>query len=95
MSSEEEEKPVVLTTAHRSKGLEFDRVYILRYDQFPHPKAKKKGLPKDLEQENTMKYVALTSGKYVMHVLDLNGQPGYKPPRGLDEWLKTPEELLK
>ena len=84
----EEEKPVVLTTSHRSKGLEFDRVYILRYDQFPHPRALKKGLPKDLAQENNMKYVALTRGKNEMHVLDLNGQPGYKPPKALEEWLK-------
>jgi hypothetical protein len=74
------EKPIVLTTAHRSKGLEFDRVFILRYDEFPHPKTLKKKHPKDLQQETNMKYVALTRAKNEIHVLDLNGQPGYKPP---------------
>jgi hypothetical protein len=27
-----------------------------------------------------MKYVALTRGKNEMHVLTLDGQPGYEPP---------------
>ncbi len=31
---------VTLTSAHRSKGLEFDRVFILKPELFPHPKAK-------------------------------------------------------
>jgi superfamily I DNA/RNA helicase len=74
------EKPIVLTTAHRSKGLEFDRVYLLRYDQFPHPKTLKKRLPKDMAQENNMKYVAITRGRNEVHVVKNNGQPGYKPP---------------
>ena len=69
------EKPVVLTTAHRSKGLEFDRCYILRYDLFPHKKAVR---PEDLAQEDNARYVALTRGKKEMHVLKLDGQPGYK-----------------
>lgn len=69
------QNPVILTTAHKSKGLEFDRVYILRDDQFPHARAKR---PEDLEQEANSKYVAYTRAKNEIHVLDLKGQPGVK-----------------
>lgn len=69
------EKPVVLTTAHRSKGLEFERVYILRYDLFPHKKAKRE---EDLEQEENARYVAITRAQDELHIIKLEGQPGYK-----------------
>jgi ssDNA-binding Zn-finger/Zn-ribbon topoisomerase 1 len=69
------EKPVVLTTAHRSKGLEFERVYLLRYDQFPHKKAKRE---EDLEQEENARYVAITRAQDELHIIKLEGQPGYK-----------------
>lgn len=71
----EQENPVVLTTAHKSKGLEFERVYVLRYDQFPHKKAKR---PEDLQQEENAKYVTLTRAMDELHILGLEGQPGYK-----------------
>ena len=70
----EKEKPVILTTAHKSKGLEFDRVYVLRDDLFPSPKAKRE---EDLEQEENAKYVAYTRAKDQLHVVKLDGQPGY------------------
>src|SRR5262252_191256 len=73
----EQENPVILTTAHKSKGLEFERVYILRNDQFPHPKAKR---PEDLAQEDNAKYVAYTRAMDELHILKLEGQPGYKSP---------------
>jgi superfamily I DNA/RNA helicase len=71
----EKENPVILTTSHKSKGLEFSRVYILRYDQFPHPKAKS---DEDLQQEENAKFVALTRGQDEVHILDVKGQPGVK-----------------
>jgi DNA helicase-2/ATP-dependent DNA helicase PcrA len=71
----EKEKPVILTTSHKSKGLEFDRVYILRDDQFPHPKAKRE---EELEQEENAKYVAYTRAKDQLHIVKLDGQPGYE-----------------
>jgi superfamily I DNA/RNA helicase len=70
----EKEKPVILTTSHKSKGLEFERVYVLRDDQFPSPKAKR---PEDLEQEENAKYVAYTRAKDQLHIVKLEGQPGY------------------
>jgi len=69
-----DQNPVVLTTAHKSKGLEFSRVYVLRYDNFPHPKAERE---EDLQQEENAKYVTLTRAKDELHILALDGQPGY------------------
>ena len=69
------ENPVVLTTAHKSKGLEFSRVYLLRYDQFPHKKAQRE---EDLKQEENARYVAITRAKDELHIVDLKGQPGVK-----------------
>lgn len=57
---------VALTTAHRSKGLEFDRVYIAEPDLFPHPRAKSE---EELGQEANAWYVALTRAKNELHVL--------------------------
>ncbi len=70
----EKEKPVVLTTSHKSKGLEFDRVFILRDDNFPSPKAVTED---ELEQEENSKYVAYTRAKDQLHIVKLEGQPGY------------------
>lgn len=44
-------------TAHRSKGLEFERVYIIDTDLFPHPLAKS---DKQKIQEDNLMYVAIT-----------------------------------
>jgi len=71
----EEESPVILTTAHKAKGLEFPRVYMLRYDMFPHPKSTR---DKDLKQEENMRYVAITRAMDELHILNLEDQPGYK-----------------
>ena len=71
----EKENPVVLTTAHKSKGLEFERVYVLRYDQFPHKKAKR---PEDLAQEENARYVTLTRAQDELHIIDPKSQPGVK-----------------
>lgn len=79
----EKESPVILTTVHRSKGLEFGRVCILRDDQFPHPKAK---LPDDLKEEANVKYVGYTRSKDELHILKLEGQPGYKSGKSGNNW---------
>ncbi len=69
----EEGNPVILTTSHKSKGLEFERVYILRNDQFPHPKAKR---AEDLAQEANARFVSYTRAMDELHILKLKGQPG-------------------
>jgi superfamily I DNA/RNA helicase len=72
----EEKNPVILTTVHKSKGLQFQRVYILRDDLWPHPRSKRL---EDLEQELNNKYIGRTRAEDELHILDLEGQPGYKP----------------
>lgn len=59
-------KYVTLTTGHRSKGMEYERVYIVRPNQWPHPKAK---TPDDFAQEENGRYVALTRATHKLHVL--------------------------
>lgn len=64
---------VTLTSAHRSKGLEFSRVYIIDPDNFPSPKAETED---QLRQEENAWYVALTRAMDELHIL--------KPEKHLD-----------
>jgi len=57
----EEKRPsVVGSTVHRAKGLEADRVIIIRPDLMPHPMAKRDW---ELQQEFNCQYVAWTRAK--------------------------------
>jgi len=67
--------PVILSTVHKSKGLQFHRVYILRDDMWPHPRSTRE---EDLEQEYNNKYIGRTRAEDELHILKLKGQPGYK-----------------
>ena len=51
---------VTLSTIHRAKGLEADRVFILAPEKMPHPAAK---LDWEREQEANLTYVAFTRAK--------------------------------
>lgn len=62
-----EENPVILTTAHKSKGLEFERVFELTPSLYPHPRTK---LDADFDQEENARYVAGTRAKDEYHVVD-------------------------
>jgi len=52
---------VVLGTVHRTKGLEAERVFVLRPDLLPHPMAKK---PWMQQEERHIAYVAVTRAVY-------------------------------
>lgn len=67
--------PVILSTVHKSKGFQFQRVYILRDDMWPHPRSTRQ---EDLEQEMNNKYIGRTRAEDELHVLELKGQPGVK-----------------
>lgn len=56
-AAEADEKTVVLCSGHRSKGLEWDRVVILRPDLLPHPAAESS---EELAQEENLKYIMYT-----------------------------------
>jgi hypothetical protein len=51
---------IILCSGHRSKGLEWDRVVVLRPDLMPHPGARTEA---DQRQEQHLEYVILTRGK--------------------------------
>lgn len=51
---------IVFSSVHKAKGLEWDRVFILRPNLMPHPMAKS---DTDKQQENNIKYVAITRTK--------------------------------
>jgi superfamily I DNA/RNA helicase len=62
------DQPVIwLSTVHRAKGLEAGRVFLLRPELLPHPKAK---TPVQVEQERNLMYVALTRAKQALYVID-------------------------
>uniref|UniRef100_UPI000B0EFA42 3'-5' exonuclease n=1 Tax=Shigella flexneri TaxID=623 RepID=UPI000B0EFA42 len=61
-------------TGHKSKGLEFSRVFILRDDQFPHPRANH---PEEKKQEENARYVAYTRAMDELHLIKVKGQPGF------------------
>lgn len=71
-------KGVVLQTAHASKGLQYDVVFIvgLKEDMFPHNKAV---FPEQIEEERRLMYVAMTRAKRYLYVCgigdDKNGKP--------------------
>jgi hypothetical protein len=58
--------PVMLSTIHKAKGLEADRVFILRYDLMPHKMAK---TPDAIAQEHNLRYIALTRAKRELYFI--------------------------
>ena len=58
--SKQTHNPVNLTTIHGAKGLEANRVFHLRPDLVPHPRAEKDW---EIEQEGNLQFVALTRAK--------------------------------
>lgn len=57
---------IVLTTIHRAKGLEADRVWIIRPDLMPHPKATQAW---QLVEEKNLQYVAATRAKSELYIV--------------------------
>jgi superfamily I DNA/RNA helicase len=83
-----------ITSAHRSKGFEFKRVYILRNDKLGSNAEKedetgkktirrsdKKSETAEAEddiQEENIKYVAYSRAEDELHIIKIQGQPGVK-----------------
>lgn len=66
-SQREGPRPVVFSTVHKAKGLETDRVFLLRGDLMPHPMSLKSGKAWQLEQEYNILYVAVTRAKHELY----------------------------
>lgn len=63
----EKENAIILSTIHKSKGLEADVVYILDEHLIPHKMA---ASPQQLIQEQNLKYVARTRAKKELYFID-------------------------
>jgi DNA helicase-2/ATP-dependent DNA helicase PcrA len=61
------ERSVVLSTVHRAKGLEADRVFILEPGLLPHPKAQ---TPQAVNAERCLQFVAYTRSKRDLFFVD-------------------------
>ena len=91
---------VKLMTAHSSKGLEFDTVFIIGAEEgsFPHINAINSGLSEDIEEERRLFYVAMTRAKkqlYITHSdkkLSKDGMLSYSRP---SRFVKEIPENLK
>ena len=92
-AKEEGNKGIILTTAHASKGLEYDTVYLMDvYDgQFPCASLwETDGRKSDMDvtqEERRLFYVALTRAKNHLYALQIKG----KPSSFIDEILPPPE----
>lgn len=70
----DEENGICLSTVHKAKGLESERVFILRPELMPHPCAKTAWA---IQQEMNIKYVAITRAKLDLYWVDEDRQvPG-------------------
>ncbi|GAA5514053.1 ATP-dependent DNA helicase Rep [Deinococcus carri] len=82
---------VTLSTVHRAKGLEADRVAILRGELLPHPRA---ATPQEMEGERCVKFVALTRAKKeLLWVLDRGQAPAEPEQPVLVEAPETAQAL--
>lgn len=63
--------PVTLSSIHKAKGLEAERIFILRPDLLPFPSAKQ---PWEIQQEVNVKYVALTRSKSELYFVEGKGR---------------------
>ncbi len=85
----DEDSDVLLVTAHSSKGLEADNVYLvsLNKEQFPHIRAS------DIEEERRLAYVAITRAKKNLYIsyLSVNKRKTAYP----SEFLSDIERCIK
>ncbi|HLO52518.1 MAG TPA: UvrD-helicase domain-containing protein [Kamptonema sp.] len=70
----DESSPITLSTCHRAKGLEGDRIFILRPEEMPMVWRNQQDW--QLEQEYNLLYVALTRSKSELYLI---GNPNWLP----------------
>lgn len=95
----DEESPVTLSTCHRAKGLEGERIFIIKPDDMPM--TWKNQLAWQSEQEDNLLYVALTRSKFDLFIvgnpdwldIDKNQPETSETPEKQSEELSPPPEL--
>ncbi|MFW9940579.1 MAG: ATP-dependent helicase [Candidatus Thorarchaeota archaeon] len=83
-SREEEEQPLILSTIHRAKGLEWRVVFIPMLCEDFFPSSRVKGDPEGFEEERRVFYVAVTRTKDQLYLISpslVQGSRGYQTLR--------------
>ena len=65
---------IALSTIHRAKGLENDRVFVLAYDELPYTRPGVRGW--QAEQELNLQYVAVTRAREALYLVCAVGEEG-------------------
>ncbi|NVM34547.1 MAG: ATP-dependent helicase [Candidatus Lokiarchaeota archaeon] len=77
----EEEKPLVLSTVHRAKGLEWRVVFIPMLCEDSFPSSRSIGDPDAFEEERRVFYVAITRAKDQLYLVSPSIKPAYRGPQ--------------
>ncbi|MHA1932027.1 MAG: ATP-dependent helicase, partial [Promethearchaeota archaeon] len=83
-NQQEEEKPLILSTIHRAKGLEWGVIFIPMLCEDFFPSSRVKGDPEGLEEERRVFYVAVTRTKDKLYLISpslVQGSRGYQTMR--------------
>lgn len=94
----EEERPLILSTIHRAKGLEWRVVFIPMLCEDFFPSSRVKGDPEGLEEERRVFYVAVTRTKDQLFLISpsmIQGQRGYQTLRSSPFILELNPEVYK
>lgn len=85
---------VTLMTMHGSKGLEYEKVFILHCNEeiTPHRKARS---AEEIEEERRMFYVAMTRAKKELTLLYITGESGIRKESGMAGNAPPPSRFLK
>ena len=86
----DEDSPITLSTCHRAKGLEGERIFIIKPDDLPMTWEKQQKWQK--EQEDKLLYVALTRSKEALYVV---GEAKWLPKEANDSKLQQAETEIK
>jgi len=77
----EEEKPLVLSTVHRAKGLEWRVIFIPMLCEDSFPSSRSIGDPEAFEEERRVFYVAITRAKDQLYLISPSIKPAYRGPQ--------------
>jgi DNA helicase-2/ATP-dependent DNA helicase PcrA len=83
-NQQEEENPLILSTIHRAKGLEWRVVFIPMLCEDSFPSSRVKGDPEGIEEERRVFYVAVTRTKDQLYLISpslVQGSRGYQTMR--------------